>query len=388
MKGSSPSIEHYLVNFLTSFGIGIQLLRGVGRYFEIHRDCRFFPYERDALKDLPSGWISGALGHYTHQADIDRLHEAGVERVITVSNRSPLTGCLRVGVDDVAVGKMAARYFHKKGFLHVAMGGTIAAAFQTDRERGFREEAHLLGLTYLGSCTDVKEFLSACSGVFPVGLFMVSDSFGVKWMRSLIAEGVDIPRDVSVLGVDNDEMHNPFAPVELSSIGIPADRIAFEACNRLRNPEGWPMLDEIPEPWLFTPSGVVERRSTRVGQMQDPLVRRALVYLQEHLARVQDLDEVAKEVHAHRRTLERHFQNEMGMSLHQWLLRERVEFASRILRETDYTVEVVAELSGFNTRVRLYRAFNQLGRPLPRQIRRGGSDASPPAAEDHDGDSA
>ena len=42
----------------------------------------------------------------------------------------------------------------------------------------------------------------------------------------------------------------------------------------------------------------------------------------------------------------------------------------RLFQETDETVDMIAELAGFETRVRLYRAFKKYGKPSPSILRK------------------
>ena len=50
--------------------------------------------------------------------------------------------------------------------------------------------------------------------------------------------------------------------------------------------------------------------------------------------------------------------------------RQRAGYAERLILETDDTVDLIAERAGFETTVRLYRAFKKYGKPLPSLLRK------------------
>lgn len=359
-----------LVNLLISFGFGVSLIREIGEYFSLHRDCRFHSTEHRYLRDLPQGWITGALGHYTRQQEVDYLRSIGIERIVTVSNQKELQGCVRVGLDDGNVGRMAARYYIRKGISTLCCIESQPMPFAKERNRSFKQEAFSLSGEEVRSFASVSAFIENQRTLGPCGLFFVSDSEAVKGMREMEKAGLHIPGDVAVIGVDNDELYGPFAPVELSSVQPAYKRIAFEACDLLRDGSQW-QNGRIPDPVLIPPSQIIERRSSEIHLVASPIVSKTMRYLEDHLSSITNLDDVAASLHTHRRTLERHFRAETGLSVHNWLVRERVAYATKLLQETDYTVEHVADLSGFNTRTRLYRAFHQLGCTLPRKLRGG-----------------
>jgi LacI family transcriptional regulator len=120
---------------------------------------------------------------------------------------------------------------------------------------------------------------------------------------------------------------------------------------------------------LYPPLGVVERRSTESIAVQDPLVRKVQAYIDTHIGKINDVCEIADALYVHRRTLDRQFSQVVGMTPSEWLMRRRVAYAEKLLKESDYTVAYMAELSGLVTSMRLYRSFKKLARPLPSVLR-------------------
>jgi transcriptional regulator GlxA family with amidase domain len=69
----------------------------------------------------------------------------------------------------------------------------------------------------------------------------------------------------------------------------------------------------------------------------------------EHLHRPISLQEMAAHARMSVRTFTRHFRDEVGMTLGQWLTQQRVELARRLLETTDLTVDRIAAEAGFGT---------------------------------------
>ncbi|GAA2844552.1 helix-turn-helix domain-containing protein [Streptosporangium fragile] len=69
----------------------------------------------------------------------------------------------------------------------------------------------------------------------------------------------------------------------------------------------------------------------------------------EHLDRPLPLSELAAHARMSRRTFTRRFRDEVGLSPGQWLIRQRVELARRLLETSDLPVDGVALRAGFGT---------------------------------------
>lgn len=121
--------------------------------------------------------------------------------------------------------------------------------------------------------------------------------------------------------------------------------------------------------YRFAPLEVVERRSTGGYPVADRRVRRAQAFIEDNLPHLASVADVAASVGLSRRSLDRLFAEHLQLSPADWMTLRRTERAETLFRETDYTVEHVAGLVGFEDRRRLYRAFKKLERPLPKEIR-------------------
>ncbi|MCC5842044.1 MAG: substrate-binding domain-containing protein [Opitutales bacterium] len=358
-----------LIDLALDFGYGRQMAAGLRR-FRTKRPDWFFRAERIHTFFTPETEerVDGAVGHFSEEGEraiSERMH---VPFYVGVSNRVAHTWCPRVIVDDFAVGRMAAMYFLGRGYQHFGVLENPWDHYAIERTSGFQD---CLGEAGFPPAQIFKPEGLDAPAVFrdrlPLALFALNDRGALDALVRLLGSGYRIPEDVAVLGVDNDETISLVSPVEISSIQLPLERIGFRACEVLES-----MIEA--GKWQtgvqrFAPVQVIERRSTQGGAVVDARVRRAQAFIEDHLRRLSNVQELASALNMSRRSLERLFAGHLGVSPGDWIMRRRAERAEQLIRETDYTIEHVADLVGFEDRRRLYRAFHKFQKPLPRSLR-------------------
>lgn len=92
-------------------------------------------------------------------------------------------------------------------------------------------------------------------------------------------------------------------------------------------------------------------------------------HLRANLHRQHSLDSLAAEALLSRRSLTRAFRQHTGTTVGDWLLRERLAYAQRLLECSDQPVERIAELAGFGTSASLRQLFGRAFGLSPRAWR-------------------
>jgi AraC family transcriptional regulator, transcriptional activator FtrA len=95
-----------------------------------------------------------------------------------------------------------------------------------------------------------------------------------------------------------------------------------------------------------------------------------LAWMQANLDLPLSVDELASRSAMSRRTFARRFSAATGTTPYQWLLRQRLQLAQRLLETSDITVDVVAQKAGFSTAANLRKHFGQQVRTSPQAYRR------------------
>jgi AraC family transcriptional regulator, transcriptional activator FtrA len=97
-------------------------------------------------------------------------------------------------------------------------------------------------------------------------------------------------------------------------------------------------------------------------------------WLEEHVDQPVHVHDLAARAAMSPRTFARRFLATTGVTPYQWLLRQRVRLAQRLLEVSDLPVEIVAERSGFVTAGNLRKHFSRAVHTSPQSYRRAFQD--------------
>ncbi len=326
---------------------------------------------------------SGVIAHVYDKEVARGLATLGVPIVNTTStltdNPFPL-----VEVDHERVGRMAAEYFLDRGFRNFGFFGSAWAGFSKGRERGFQDALQEHGFTPSPCYAEFLPRLSIKSSwqelekrvlewlkslPKPVAILASNDLPAKELSHACQHLGLNVPVDVALLGVDNDEVECHLARPPLSSIALPAERVGYEAALML---DRMVHRRKVPQPFRFIPPvGVVSRQSTDVIAVEDPHVAKAVAFIRSRAAEGIGVDDVVGEVALSRRSLERRFRDQFDRSVLDEIRRRRVELAKELLSRTDLSMALIAERSGFSTPARFCFVFRQFSGQSPSEFRKG-----------------
>ena len=93
-------------------------------------------------------------------------------------------------------------------------------------------------------------------------------------------------------------------------------------------------------------------------------------WLQEHMNEPVTVEDLAARSAMSPRTFARRFLASTGSTPYQWLLRQRVQLAQRLLEMSDLPIDAVAEQSGFSTAANLRKHFSRAVHTSPQAYRR------------------
>ena len=107
-----------------------------------------------------------------------------------------------------------------------------------------------------------------------------------------------------------------------------------------------------------------------VPQLQDgDLFADTMAWMQEHLAEQITITDLARRSAMSRRTFARRFASTTGTTPYQWLLRQRLQLAQRLLETSELPIDLVAAKSGFVTGANLRKHFGRVVRTNPQAYR-------------------
>ena len=299
----------------------------------------------------------------------------------------PNAGFPSVRSDEAAVGRLAANHLLDRNLphfgycglngtewsdkrrasfeLYVAKAGFSCHVYQNassalrhsrvdDQEHGTRHERHL------------QRWLESLPK--PVGIMACNDVRGREILNACRRLHLPVPDAVAVIGVDRDEVLCELAHIPLSSVILNSQRIGFEAAALLDRM----MAGEIAprETVLIEPTGVATRRSTDFFSVADPNLSKALGFIREHAYERISIDAVAAHAGVSRSVLQRRFRAIFHETVHDAIMRLRLNRACELLRLTDMSQMEVSEKSGFKHCEYMGAVFRARVGKTPAQYRR------------------
>lgn len=273
--------------------------------------------------------------------------------------------------DQQAIGEMAAEFFIERQHTAFAFVGEVhdinwsrgrgeafAAAVQ---QSGYA--CHLYGpLTPRQKRDWGAERERLCRWLKglpkPCALFTAMDVRGRQVLDACLTAGIDVPREISILAVDNDELICEATTPPLSSIQLDTERMGFEAAklldSRLRGKRGIKRANRT-----FAPIQIVARQSTDTELIEDDLVREALSFIQLNALSPIGVPEIVKHSGVSRRLLEQRFRRIMQRTMQDELRRTRLKRVRILLTETNLSITAIAKACGFADKSYLGKVFRK-----------------------------
>ncbi|QVN04024.1 helix-turn-helix domain-containing protein [Pseudomonas rhodesiae] len=90
---------------------------------------------------------------------------------------------------------------------------------------------------------------------------------------------------------------------------------------------------------------------------RDSKINELMDYLRRNLDKSCDLDSLARSLNMSRRTLTRHFHRATGTTLGEWLNAERLQRSQELLETTGNSIEIVSDMSGFQSPISFRQNF-------------------------------
>lgn len=353
------------------------VFRGIARFA---RDARWVldsQYERSG--EVPQGWRGdGIIGVLGMHPEVDRLAIKGKVPFVNIGYSLP-NAAPRVSADQTAVARLAANHFRNRGFRHFAYYLRSDQPGDCGRLEAFQRELATTGHTPVvinlnesrskSSKERTRWLARKLKGLpKPVAIFAEIDDYAIEVIGAAVEAGLQIPEQVAVLGVGNDELRCPFAEVPMSSVNDNAYGIGQQAClllERLMTGGALP-VDAI----TVQPLGIVTRHSTDLVAIEHPQVAQALRAIRDHYRDPMTAEGIIAGVPMSRRRLHDAFVRHIGRSVADEITRLRVEHAKRLLAETAEKQQQVALQSGLSNDAQLVMVFARVTGMTPGEYRR------------------
>ena len=360
-----------------------RLLQGLIDYADAHGGCILYPlssfdvetsgHSEEIIRMARVLQVDAIYGVW-YDVDVRAAKELGIPIFVRTNYRNYTDISMATG-DYQEIGRIAADFFLHQHYEHYAFLGLKDILWSELRLDGFEErlKSHSLNVHAYRTISVTREWNQISDWINalpkPVALFACNDAMAKRVTEICHSQGIGIPDEVGLLGVDDDEFLCNISYPSLSSI-----RLDFEKQGREIGRGIFEMIAHN-EVWVMRvpiePVGIVERMSTRKRQISDPVVKRITEYMDEHYASEKCLKEALSPIPLSRRAIEMRFHKEMApQTMLSYLESLRIGHLARLLKSGDMPVKEASARVGLGDSTNVARLFKRYKGCTPSEYRR------------------
>jgi LacI family transcriptional regulator len=368
-----------------SSGYSRKMIKGVVHY---SRECgpwifyRMPIYYRELYGDegvveWARQWKADAVIAQLSDIDVEVINRLKIPVVIQ-NYRDRYERVYNLTGDYYGTGTMAAEFFLRRGFRHFAYYGFSETVWMRERGEGFKHavckegcnvrffsETEERNRDWTFDINRVSHWLRSLPK--PVALFACDDSYALQITEVCKIFDLRVPNDISVLGVDNDELLCSISDPPLSSIELDILNGGYELGKLLHN-----LIEKREQSVsnvVIRPLRIVARESTERFAISDPGIESVLRFIEQNYMQPLPVERIVSVSPFSRRVLEKKFRKETGISVYQYLQQFRVERFAELLA-TPLPLVDAAFQAGFDDYKNVSRIFTRIKGFTPIQYRK------------------
>lgn len=289
-------------------------------------------------------------------------------RILT--RRAPV---VYVHSDYSAIGKTAVDTFARIGTFksYVFVHDSAHSEWSVARAREFARFLRTKGITcseYISQTQSpdddqrqLADFLRHLPK--PIAAFAAWDGRASDVLRVASQAHLKVPAEISILGVDNDDIYCNHSPITLSSIETDMEQAGYFAARELdklihrRRRKTGIILVPI--------RGIVERASTRPPTPSSSMVDRAKAFINAHVGMPLTPTDVATFLHSSRRSLDLAFNRYATQTVSECIAASRLGKAQQLLKGTRLPIRTALKSAGFQNLDYASRYFKRITGQTP-----------------------
>lgn len=260
-----------------------------------------------------------------------------------------------ITADYIHTGEMAAEHFLTRGFRNFGFFGYKGVCWSDERFEGFAgkiREAGYGSRLYIYDSQNLDNLWHYDAGNLaqwlaklpkPIAIMACDDNQGNLLLNACNTFGIQIPDEVAVIGVDNDEVLDNLSDPTLSSVDVDIESGGYNAADmaiRMMANSSYKGEDIV-----LHPVSIITRMSTSVYATKDKEIVRALRYISLNVDKKIGVPDILKEIPLSRRLLETRFKKATGYTVYNYISRQRVErFADLLLQSNDTIAEIAYQM--------------------------------------------
>ena len=350
---------------------GRALLEGISDYALEHADWRMELVDPEMLQDVSYvRQFDGLIVRVMDDATAEALRKSG-RPVVDTYGRIDDNPLPFIRLDDAAIAEMAFKCLSEHHYRSFAYCGFPGVRFSDARGKAFGTLAGKCGAGvslyggkgpvtdefFRDEKTDVPDAAALAAWLKalpkPVALFCCNDLRAVQTMRICADLGLKVPKDIAVLGVDNDVLLCTFANPSLSSVQTDPFSVGRRAAEMLdaqiRSKGGKAKGSAAVASCLWAPKKVVERMSTDAYPFKTPWLGDAVRYIRRNFAKGVTANDVVSFVGYSHPKVNQAFAQELGHSVKKEILCQRIRLACAMLKGTSLSASEISVQCGYQS---------------------------------------
>ena len=369
-----------------------KLLQGIMRYSHEHEPwvvCKVPLRLRDSgrldeVVRFAVAWKADAIiGQFRSVDDVDSFRRNGIIP-IAQDYRQHIPGIVNISGDYALSGRICADYFIEKGVKSFAFFGLHGFVWSDERRDSYFAQ---IRSRMSDASTSLLEKYDADEAWWydleritkwlrslpkPVGILACDDqrAYYIMEASKLGGEGMRIPNDIMVLGVDNDETVCQLTSPALSSLNQATEDAGYNAAKVIDQLLALPPSQRFKEveDIVVRPTFITARSSTDAFIHGNPYISRMMYFISNNLSNHLSVNDVVDQVPMSRRLVESIFRQEVGISIYQYIIRARVERMKDLIVNGHSPLEAADEL-GMDYKI-IARNFKKLTGMTPGEFAR------------------
>ena len=368
-----------------------QILDGILRYAQQHGPWEFHMItglsDEQGIQKTKRWGCSGVIALTRTKGEANSVLAYGMPAVfinpphILLESDNPIFRHRIVIRDQPAIGRVGADYFLNRQYTHFAfIGDAQNKLWSLEREQGFvgriKEQGFTCEVYPAPPKRERKDFGLEETRLRtwlrnlpkPIALMAARDPRARQVLDICMEEGISVPHEIAVLGVNNDQIFCETTIPPLSSISLEGENTGYD-CAKLLDEQMRSKGKLRPCILYLKTASVVQRRSTDTTCISDPLIAKAIGFIHENIVMPINVAELAQRLNISQRLLEIKARKVIGRTICDEIQRIRLDRARTMLGNTKKTVSEIASACGFYDLSHFGRTFRKAFHITPKSFR-------------------